>query len=344
MRHAGAWARGGGMAAYFSSMPAWPISFQSVLEPSGVQAARILDLWWLTLAVCTAVYVALMIAFAYALWRAPRVPLDAAPDLEARRGGEGAATRAVIAAVAVSAVLLCGLIAASFFTDRALARTAADGAVKIELTAHQWWWEARYGDSEPARMFSAANELTIPVGRPVEITLKASDVIHSFWVPNLHGKKDLIPGRTDTLLVRTDQEGVYRGQCAEFCGVQHARMALVFSAVAPEAYEQWAEQQRASAPEPADDTRGRGREVFLTRTCAMCHAILGTPANGRTGPDLTHVASRRTLAAGTLPNTRAQLRAWIVDPQRFKPGVNMPANPLTAEELEALLDYLETLR
>jgi cytochrome c oxidase subunit 2 len=340
-RHGRRAAHGAGALTLVASV-AGAAPFQTSLAPAGAQAAHILDLWWLVLAVCVAVYVALMAAFAYALWRAPRVPLDEAPALVT--SGEHGARIAVIAAVGVSAVLLCTLIGASFLTDRALAHAGGDDALKIQLTAHQWWWEARYDDPEPARIFSTANELTIPVGRPVEITLASDDVIHSFWVPNLHGKKDLIPGRTDTLTLRAERAGVYRGQCAEFCGVQHARMALLLTAVEPQAYERWAQQQRMPAIDPTEPGKARGKAVFLNRTCVMCHAILGTSAGARTGPDLTHLASRRTLAAGTLPNERSQLRAWILDPQRLKPGSNMPANPLRGDELEALLDYLETLQ
>jgi cytochrome c oxidase subunit 2 len=250
----------------------------------------------------------------------------------------------VVAAVALSAVLLMVLLVASVYTDRALARMQLADALAIEVTAHQWWWDVRYDDPQPARIFNTANEIHVPVGRPVIVTLKSADVIHSFWVPNLHGKKDLIPGRTATIQFRADQPGTYRGQCAEFCGLQHALMAFLVVASPAAEFEAWAESQRKPAPEPVDAKRMRGRELFVSGTCMMCHTIHGTTAGGRKAPDLTHVASRLTLAAGTLANTPQHLAAWILEPQKLKPGAHMPANPLPGEDLDALVAYLETLR
>jgi len=299
---------------------------------AGPHAGRILDLWWLTFGICTLVFAAVLIAFVLAL----------------RKGMAGSALTArpyvpVAAALVLSAVLLVVLMLVSFGTDRALATLGGEDALKIEVIAHRWWWEARYQDPDPSRTFSTANELTIPVGRPVEFTLRSDDVIHSFWVPNLGGKKDLIPGRTATLRLQADKAGTYRGQCAEFCGVQHAKMALVVTA--SEEYDKWAESQRASAPDPNSDEEKRGRELFVNGTCAMCHAIQGTAANGRRAPDLTHFASRQTLAAGAVPNTRGYLAGWIIDPHSIKPGVNMPAHStLSPSDLQALLAYLGTLK
>jgi cytochrome c oxidase subunit 2 len=250
-----------------------------------------------------------------------------------------------VSAVVLSTLGLLFLIAASAVTDRALAKMEqAENPLTIEVTANRWWWELRYLDTEPSRLFSTANELTIPVGRPVALKLKSNDVIHSFWVPNLGGKKDLIPGREAFLTLMAEKPGMYRGQCAEFCGAQHAKMAFLVFAKSPEEYEAWAEQQRKPAPEPTDAQQKRGRELFETGTCAMCHTIQGTKANARRAPDLTHLASRSTLAAGTVPNTRGHLAGWIVDPHSVKPGVNMPANPLSPDDLQALLAYLATLK
>ena len=236
------------------------------------------------------------------------------------------------------------LVVASIATDRALAGLPHEDALHIELVGHQWWWEAVYDDPDPSKTFTTANELHIPVGRPVIFTLKADDVIHTLWVPNLHGKKDLIPGRIATHLMRADRPGIFRGQCAEFCGYQHAWMGLLIVADPPQQYAAWEAQQRIPAPEPADDETAKGRAVFETRTCAMCHTIEGTKANAKRAPDLTHMASRMTLAAVTLDNTPSNRAAWIADPQRFKPGSNMPANNLPPEELGPLLRYLDTLR
>jgi cytochrome c oxidase subunit II len=184
----------------------------------------------------------------------------------------------------------------------------------------------------------------VPVGKTVLLRLRADDVIHSFWVPNLAGKKDLIPGREATLRLKADKEGVFRGQCAEFCGLQHAKMAFLVIAEPPEKYEAWAAAQRNPAHEPRSAQEKRGRELFVTGRCAMCHAIQGTAANARRAPDLTHLSSRKTLAAGMLPNTLGHLAGWILDPQGIKPGVNMPANPMPADDLYALLAYLGTLK
>jgi cytochrome c oxidase subunit 2 len=182
------------------------------------------------------------------------------------------------------------------------------------------------------------------VGRPVVVQLRSDDVIHSLWLPNLAGKRDLIPGRTSTITFRADQPGTYRGQCAEFCGYQHALMGLVVVAETPEQFQAWVDAQRRPAPEPADAQVLRGRTVFQSTACAMCHTVNGTMAQGKKAPDLTHLASRQTLAAGTLPNTREALASWIQDPQKHKPGTNMPAVPLSPEDLDAVVTYLGSLR
>jgi cytochrome c oxidase subunit 2 len=174
--------------------------------------------------------------------------------------------------------------------------------------------------------------------------LRAFDVIHSFWVPNLAGKKDLIPGRETTVAFRADKAGVYRGQCAEFCGYQHAHMALVVIADAPADYERWLAEQRQPAQPPATAQQQRGLQLVERSSCAMCHAINGTLAQGRRAPDLTHFASRTSIGAGTLQNTPAALSEWVANAQKFKPGVNMPQSDLTADELVAVSAYLGTLR
>jgi cytochrome c oxidase subunit II len=317
---------------------------QSALAAAGPQAERIAELMHFTAALCALVFVAVLAALAVALWRAPKPDAATPPDLSSLARPERGAIRGVASATIVSGLLLLVLIVASIATDRALARLSLADALNVQVTAHQWWWEVRYGDAQPSRMFTTANELHVPVGRPVLLTLSADDVIHSFWVPALAGKKDMIPGRTATLQLRVDREGVYRGQCAEFCGLQHAHMAFLVVAEPPERYEAWAERQRQGAPEPKDDLQRRGREVFLTNTCVMCHTIQGTTANARRAPDLTHVAGRQTLAAGTLPNGAGYLAGWVADPHGVKPGVNMPSNPLAPDDLQALLAYLGTLQ
>ena len=317
---------------------------QNALEPHGVQALAIHDLWRLTLLVCTLVFAAVFAAFLYAIWRAPHSKVQTAPDVAVLDQPEPKLRRPVVIGVAVSAVLLVVLIVADFVTERRLAHLPLKDAVRIEVTGHLWWWGVRYLDDEPSRMFSTANEIHVPAGKPVILKLNSADVIHSFWAPSLHGKKDLIPGRTALLHFRTDKPGVYRGQCAEFCGFEHALMAFTVVADPPEQYEAWAARQRQPAPAPVTDLQKQGLAVFMRSTCAMCHAIAGTEAGARLGPDLTHLASRSMIASGTLPNTRQYLAAWILDPQRFKKGANMPPTPLSAQDLNALMAYLETLK
>jgi cytochrome c oxidase subunit 2 len=314
------------------------------LDPAGVQAFLILELWHIIVWTCVAVFAAVLAVLVLALWRAPRGAASTPPNLSRVDQPEPGLRRGVALAVAGSVLALLALVAASVFTDRALARMSLVDAVNIEVTAHQWWWTASYIGGPVSENFVTANEIHVPVGRPVLLTLKADDVIHSLWVPSLAGKKDLIPGRTASMQFRADKAGVYRGQCAEFCGYQHAMMGLLVVADPPADYEAWAGQQRRPAPEPVDPQALRGKQLFQSQSCAMCHAIQGTSVNAQHGPDLTHVAGRQTLAAGTLENTPAQLADWIANPQKHKPGTTMPATPLSAADLSALAAYLETLK
>jgi cytochrome c oxidase subunit II len=314
------------------------------LRTAGPQAAHIGALWNLVVFVCTAVFCAVLIGLVFAMWRSGRAREDAAADLSSVGRHERGPYLSVLWSVAVSIALLLVLIVASVVTDRALARASLENAVQIEVTGHQWWWELNYRGATPADNFTGANELHVPAGRPVVVRLKADDVIHSFWVPSLAGKKDLIPGRTATMSFRADQPGRYRGQCAEFCGYQHAFMAFEVIVDPPAAYDAWAKAQRTAPPEPADTIAQRGRDVFLGSTCIMCHAIEGTTAAARKGPDLSHVGGRSTIAAGTLPNRPAELARWIANPQDFKPGVNMPATPLSSDDMTALVAYLGSLK
>jgi len=316
----------------------------NALDAAGPQAAWIGQLWWLTLWLCVFVFVVVMAALAWALWRSRRASADPSPDLSPAADAERKLRLSVGAGVALSSVLLAGLLVASVLTDQALADLALGDALAVRVIAHQWWWEVVYDDPRPDRVFTTANELVIPVGRPVVITLQADDVIHSFWVPNLHGKKDMIPGRTSTIQLRADREGTYVGRCAEFCGLQHAFMAYDVVALPADRFAAWQAHQRTSAPEPQGAAELRGRELFLTGSCMLCHAIQGTSANARRAPDLTHFASRAHIGAGRLANTPQALAKWIEDPRRIKPGVNMPAHFLPADDLAALVAYLETLR
>ncbi|HWI84004.1 cytochrome c oxidase subunit II, partial [Ramlibacter sp.] len=321
-----------------------PDAAHRVLDAMGVQAGHIVDLWRLFLFTCTAVFVAILVGLAYVLLRRPRAGADTPPDLSMVNRPEPGPRRHVTQAAAISVVLLLMLVAASVLTDRALARMPLKDALNIEVTAHQWWWTVRYRSGEVWQEFETANEIHVPVGRPVVIRLAADDVIHSLWIPNLAGKKDLIPGRTALMQLRADRAGVYRSQCAEFCGFQHALMGLFVIAEPQEQFELWQAAQRLSAPPPADSRTQRGKALVESTACAMCHTVQGTYAQGKRAPDLTHLAGRRTLAAGALPNTPESLASWIADPQRHKPGSNMPTIPISSDDLQAIVAYLETLK
>ncbi|HEX7180852.1 MAG TPA: cytochrome c oxidase subunit II [Thermoanaerobaculia bacterium] len=328
------------------SAPALAVAFgwQSVLDSAGPQAARIEDLWWVYFWVCAAVFVLVFLALVMAVFRGRRGKGDPTdPGAPHPPASERRLTRTVAGATAATAVILIGLLVATVAASRATSSLPGD-PLTIELTGQQWWWQVRYEDPTPSRMVTTANEIHIPVGRPVRVKTRSTDVIHSFWVPNLHGKRDLIPGRPSEILIQADRPGVFRGQCAEFCGYQHANMALLVVAEPPETFAAWYEAQLQPARPPSDALQQRGKVVFEALPCPLCHTIAGTQASGKTAPDLTHLASRRMLAAGTLPNTRGHLGGWILDPQTIKPGNKMPAVSLGSDDLRALLAYLESLR
>ncbi|BEV15732.1 c-type cytochrome [Herbaspirillum sp. DW155] len=311
--------------------------WQNVLHPAGVQAETIARLWHFTLLLCTAVFVLILLACGLALWRAHqrRAALSTLPPRLPWLIGW---------ALGLSAIGLIALFGADVVASRALDQLPGAQALHIRLTARQWWWEARYSDPLDGRQFVTANELHLPVGRAVLIDLDSEDVIHSLWLPNLHGKLDLIPGKHAQLRLRADQAGLYRGQCAEFCGLEHARMALLVQAEAPEDYARWAAQQARAAQSSHASIDARGLAIFNANGCAQCHTIRGTSAAGRGGPDLTHLASRSTLAAGIFPNERGFLAGWINDARSLKTGVIMPPAHLPPQDMAALLDYLETLK
>jgi cytochrome c oxidase subunit 2 len=314
------------------------------LDAFGPQAGHIAHEWNIYLLVCGIVFVIVLAVLVLALRRTPRSTAELPPDLAMVNRPEPGVRRSVATATTAVILLLLALLAASVFTDRAIAKLSLQNAINIEMTAHQWWWTVRYIDGPVSQTFETANEIHVPVGRPVIVTLHADDVIHSLWIPSLAGKRDLIPGRTSTVRFQADEPGLYRGQCAEFCGFQHAFMGVDVQAESEAQYDAWRQQQLQPAPEPTDATAKHGKELFQSVSCAMCHSIQGTVAQGKRAPDLTHVASRRTIGAGTLPMNPGNLAAWIADPQKIKPGVNMPATPLSNDDLAAIVAYLGTLK
>lgn len=303
---------------------------QSALAPAGPAAERIATVWW-AMFWGAAIILALVMLLALIAYRAPP-------------GGAGRPGRRLIVGggVIFPTVVLTVLLIYGVQIDYPLLADGSD-PLEVEVTGHQWWWEVRYpGEGREA---VTANELHIPVGRTVRIRLRSGDVIHSFWVPRLAGKQDAIPGHDNVLELRADLPGAYRGQCAEFCGAQHARMAFWVVAESPERFSAWLEQQREAAPPPVTASARRGRERFLQLGCADCHTIRGTPAQGDKAPDLTHVAGRRTIAAGTLATTRPNLARWIGANQRIKPGNRMEDfSHLDASTLKDLANYLYGLK
>jgi cytochrome c oxidase subunit II len=317
--------------------------YQSTFSDAAAEVRQFNILFVVFLAICAAMY-ALVIAFLIAaILRRRRAEANV---VESGRHHEAhpLMRSALIAWAALVSIGLAALAIASFVADRSLAKTSANEKLSITITAHQWWWEVRYNSSDPSKTLVTANELHLPVGVPVRITLHSNDVIHSFWVPSLAGKQDLIPGRETDATIVPKKVGIYRGQCAEFCGTQHAHMALVVNVDSYADFTKWWQQQLRPAFAPRTPLAGAGYDYVTTRECAMCHAIAGTPANGRVGPDLTHLASRRSIAAGTLPMGKGNLYGWVADPQSIKPGSKMPTVGLEPRELHAVVAYLETLK
>jgi cytochrome c oxidase subunit 2 len=272
------------------------------------------------------------------------------PDLRPDEARESRMRQTIAGLVAATVLILFIFLLADWFTGRAMS-APPQNPMRIELTGRQWWWEARYthfpgepGGGTPNGYITTANELHIPVGTPVLLELASRDVIHSFWIPRLHGKKDLIPGEASSTWLQADKPGTYMGRCAEYCGEQHANMQIWIVAEPLEDFKKWLDGQRKTAAEPAQQRLAQGRAVFLNYSCVMCHTVLGTPANGRVGPELTHVASRQRIAAGTLEFSRQNLYDWIANPQAIKPGTRMPRNTLPPEDMDVLLDWLETLK
>jgi cytochrome c oxidase subunit II len=324
---------------------------QDILAPAGPQAQRISVLMWFLFATGGAVYLFVMAALALAVLRGRRRRLEEGLMPETREGplpepdprGEAVRRRAVTAAVAVTTVILLAVTAGSYLTGKAIATVPAD-PLTVKVIGHQWWWDFEYQDPIPNRHVRSANELYIPVGRPVHFQITSGDVIHSFWVPNLHGKRDAIPGQVSVEWFQADAPGEWRGQCAEFCGFQHAHMAFTVTALPEAEFDAWYERQLQPAPAPATPEQRLGQTVFLSSPCAVCHTIGGTTAGGRVGPELTHVGSRRSLAAGTLENTKGHMMGWVSNSQEIKPGNRMPPNPMSPEELHAVIDYLQSLK
>ena len=307
---------------------------QSVLNPKGPEALQLAHLSWLLFAFGTIVLLIVVLAVAVAI-RGPR-PM---------RAVLASARTVVWAGIVFPAVTLTTLLGYGVWLTRAsTAVPGENGALRIEVVGEQWWWRVTYPQAGDSRI-ATANEIRIPTGRPILFTLQSADVIHSFWVPNLGGKMDMIPGRTTHLRLRADHAGVFRGQCAEYCGGPHALMALEVVAVPPADFEAWLKRQARSAAEPASQITMRGRELFLAAGCGACHTVRGTAAAGTVGPDLTHLGARRSVGIDTAAMTQANIARFIHDGQHIKPGNLMPPFRIfTPADLDAVAGYLAGLR
>ena len=309
----------------------------SYLDADAPIAGRLAQLGWGLLAISVLVTLIVAVLLIGGIRRGRSDPDG--DTLAVRRDGGG--LRWIYIGVGVSVFALAGAVVWTLLTLQAVAHPRNDAApLTIEVRGHQWWWEANYGAPTPDGRFATANEIHIPVGVPVRINLRSDDVIHSFWVPKLAGKTDVIPGHANVMWLEAKAPGVYRGQCAEYCGVEHALMAFSVVAEPVARFAAWRERQ-LEAPPPAGPLAAAGMRVFAAH-CSACHAIRGTPYGGSYGPDLTRLGERRTLAAGTLSNTPADLARWIRHAQTVKPGTRMPDVPLQPGEMIPLVAYLES--
>lgn len=314
---------------------------QSALDPAGPAAATLFRVIWSFSALCAVIWALVIAALAVIIiWRPRGRPEPLL--LDQRR--DQSAQRMVAIFTVLTAIVLVVLTLASFLANRSLAAIGSDARMTIEVIGHQWWWELRYQNNDPSKILTTANEIHIPVGEPIRLVVSSTDVIHSFWVPSLAGKLDLIPGRSNVLTLQADKPGIYRGQCAEFCGAQHAHMGMLVIAEPRPVFEAWLSHQLEPAQPPRTASQQVGQQLFLNRTCVMCHRIAGTASGGTIGPNLTHVASRKTLAAATLPMSRGSLAAWLADPQGIKTGAHMPTTLLDGDALNQITAYLEHLK
>jgi len=306
---------------------------RGMLDAHGPDAGRIATLWWLMFGIACFVFIAVLAFLAYALFHHRRGPahFDQHP-----------LSAMVFVLTSGAAIPLVLLIVVFGWTIVVMAETntGLGDPLTIDVTGHDWWWEVHYPDGQ----FTTANEIHVPVGREVELKLTSDDVIHSFWVPQLSGKMDLIPGQTHSLYLEADDAGTYRGQCAEYCGIEHAHMAFYVIADEPAQFQQWVSAQQQPAFQPTDPQLLAGQQILLGSACVYCHAVRGTNASGTVGPDLTHLASRDWIGAGTLENNAENLSNWVRNPQDAKPGNAMPPTQLDDDSMKALVAYLQSLR
>lgn len=304
----------------------------AITDPKGTEAHTIAGVWWLMCGLAAGVYVIVGGFILVAAFRG--------------RGTEAGRPSRIrdntfiwVGGIIVPALILLVLGAATVHASNTLRRPEKN-PLRIEVLGERWWWAVTYPDLH----ITTANEVHIPVGRPVEIGLDSDNVIHSFWVPQLGGKLDLIPGQHNVWRMKATKEGTFRGECAEYCGLQHAKMNFLVVAQSAASFDTWALRHQQPPPAPDNQLAANGQLVFMRAPCAGCHTIRGTTATGTIGPDLSDIGSRQTLGANTVANTEANLSGWIADSQTMKPGNLMPPIPLSSTDLQSLIAYLRSLK
>jgi cytochrome c oxidase subunit 2 len=335
-----AWPRSAA-AALLAALASGCVDDHAMLSPAGPAARLLAALGWPILIGFTLTSVVMWALVAWAAVRrrgtlATHAPIDAG-------GGNG---WVLVGGFLIPGVAFAATFVATLRTMDAFPMAQHDhGKPEVRVTGHQWWWQVEYVGGAPSEQFATANEIHIPVGRAVTIELRSVDVIHSLWVPRLQGKVDLIPGIVNRMTLQADRPGVYPGSCSELCGVQHAHMRLLVVAEDAATYERWLARERQVAAAPVGEEAELGRSLFEQRACVVCHTVRGTGARATVGPDLTHLASRLTLGAGSFPNDVATLHAWIMNAPSLKPGVRMPAlTQFDGPQLHQLVAYLRGLR
>ena len=321
--------------------PAYADMPMTYLRSFGIKADEVLPLTWglMIISMLVVVIVSALLIRALIVTRAPELTASERLPVERPEGG----LAWIYIGVGISTVVLFGAAIWTMVTLAAVGQPPEKPAFAIEVTGHQWWWQVRYLSDMPSQSFTTANEIHIPVGKPVAVRLKSVDVIHSFWIPALTGKTDLIPGQTNLTWLEAKDAGDFRGQCSEYCGEQHAHMALLVVASPPDKFEAWRQDQLKGATQPIAEAVQEGETAFIGR-CGICHTVRGTPAGGIVGPDLSHLMTRQTIAAGTLPNNVGDLAGWIANPQGIKPGSHMPQTEVTPGQLQHIVAYLHTLK
>ncbi|NYT44563.1 c-type cytochrome [Alcaligenaceae bacterium] len=306
---------------------------QSALHPHSEDAGRVAEITWVLFTGGAIIFVLVGILLAFALGGPMRMRVLLRRPVLIVAGG-----------IIFPVVVLTALLIYTLTAESTMLKADTPPAARIEVVGEMWWWRVRYLDSEGLALFETANDIRMPAGVPVELVLKSDNVIHSFWVPNLAGKLDMVPGHVNRLRIQAQEPGLFRGQCAEYCGAQHAKMMFDVKVLSADGFQSWVASQREPAHEPADASLALGKQVFMQH-CVQCHTIRGTVATGTSGPDLTHVGSRLSLAAGVLPNNVGAMAGWIAGSQHIKPGNAMPSfNQLSGENLRAVAKYMESLQ